>query len=274
MIGPMMRPRARLVLSPRMARRPPAHVSHPLRETSLGGHLCRLALLTLLSGCGGGPTPQPEVAPHVARETTPPQAASRRSDSSMEVSGLIGTVSPAEVQRTMERQLGRFQRCFFTGMKEVPFLSGRAEFDFRIGARGTVTSVSLHDSSVGHLATEACLLSRAAAAEFPAPRGGDAAEFRWGFEIDDTGGVRPPVPWAAANLEAQRPELAALLETCGVRSATLTLYVNPGGQVIASGIASATDTARPALRCVADAATAIVMTDPGSYAAKVTLQLP
>lgn len=235
---------------------------------------CALVLMVGLLACG---EPQPGRVPVAEPRVSKAQGAERLpkpAGESMRVTGLVGTVSPADVQRAMERKLGRFQRCFFDGMREVEFLSGAVDFAFRIGADGRVTSVFLRHSTVGHAGTEDCMLEVAGGTRFPSPRGGDSAEFSWGFELDGVGGVRPPVPWSPEQLAAQGPDFALVLQRCAVPSASVTLYVEPGGRVLSAGIASETQPQRGPLHCVVEAVSELIVADPGSYPAKTTVSLP
>jgi hypothetical protein len=232
--------------------------------------LAEVALVGLF-GCGGASAREP--APPAP--STAPQPSSERS-SGMEVSGLLGTIPDRKVHAALEPRLGAFQRCFARGAEQVEFIGGAIEFYFRVDADGAVEWVFARESSLGHRATEQCLLSVAAGARFPEPQGGDAAEFAWSFEIDPPEDVRPPLAWQAANLEPALGEQAGSLASCGLAPGGLlvTAYVAPGGKVLAAGASAASREAAKQIDCALTAIAAWSLPDPGSYAAKVSFPAP
>lgn len=235
-----------------------------------GWTIARILILAFAAAACGGSEPT-EAAP----EPEQSQGAEREAEGEpMAVTGLMGTIPERKIQRVLEGRLGRFQRCFFDGMETVEFLGGAVEFYFRVEHSGAVESVYLRNSTVGHRGTERCLLERASEASFPAPQGGDAAEFAWGFELDPPDGVRPPVPWQVAQLEPVRAPIASLLGECGVGEATITAYVSPGGALLSAGVAAQDAAEASALDCVVSGLSGLAWPDPGSYAAKVTFAAP
>lgn len=222
-------------------------------------------------GCGGEQAPAP--APP-ARSSGAEPAPER--GSGMEVSGLLGTIPARDVHAALEPKLGSFQRCFVRGAQQVELLAGGMEFYFRVGADGAVQWVYPRSSTIGHRATEQCLLAAAQATRFPKPHGGDAAEFAWSFEIDPPEDVRPPLAWEAANVEAVLAEQASSLASCALPSGGLmvTVYVAPGGQLLAAGASAASRETAEQIDCALAAIAAWSLPDPGSYAAKVSFPVP
>jgi hypothetical protein len=193
----------------------------------------------------------------------------------MEVSGLMGTIPERKIQGTLEPKLPSFARCFARGAAEVEPIAGRMELYFRVALDGHVEWVFPRASSVGHRATEQCVLDLARGVRFPGPKGGDAAELAWSFELEG-GDVRAPVEWDEERVlpavEANRDALQA----CGLGSgdAVLTLYVAPGGTVLGAGGAARTREAADQLDCALEAVKAWQLPDPGSYMAKVSFTIP
>jgi hypothetical protein len=150
------------------------------------------------------------------------------------------------------------------------------EFYFRVGLDGRVEWVYPRASTIGHRATEQCLLQIAQATRFPEPKGGGAAELAWSFEIDAPEDVRPPVEWEADKLEPVLTEQRAALEECaqGASGIVVTAYVAPGGQVMAVGAAAGSREAADRIDCVVEAVQAWAMPDPGSYPAKISFVAP
>jgi hypothetical protein len=227
--------------------------------------------LVLCAACGGDPEPQ--TAEPVATSGQEQAAAPR---AGMEVEGLMGTIPERKVHAALEPKLGAFQRCFAQGARAVELIGGGMEFYFRVGRDGRVEWVYPRGSSIGHRATEQCLLSTARSTRFPEPKGGDAAEVAWSFEIDVAEDVRPPVEWETSQVEPVLQEQRATLDACGLAEGALTVtaYIAPGGSVLAAGAAAASPDAAEQIDCALAAIAAWPMPDPGSYAAKVSFSVP
>jgi hypothetical protein len=193
----------------------------------------------------------------------------------MHVEGLMGTIPQRRIEELLHAKQPAFQRCFFDGMNEVEMLGGHMKFYFRVALDGRVEWVQPRGSSVGHRATEACLLGLARQVRFPEPKGGGPAEFVWGFEIDNPGGARPPVAWSDTRVRKQVDAQRGSLAKCGVGSEhyTVTAYVAPGGSVLAAGVATDAEPPAEQLDCICAAIKTWHMPDPGSYPAKVSFGL-
>ncbi|HKU38172.1 MAG TPA: AgmX/PglI C-terminal domain-containing protein, partial [Polyangiales bacterium] len=195
--------------------------------------------------------------------------------SGMQVEGILGTIPQRKIEETMQGKLPQLQRCFFEGMGQVEYLSGFIKFYFHVELDGRVGYVHPRGSSIGHRATELCLLEVAKKTRFPAPKGGGPAEFVWGFELESPGGVRAPVDWDEGRVAGAVSEQQASLASCGVDGAhyVITLYVAPGGSVQAAGAAADSQSAADKIDCVLSAVSSWRLPDPGSYAAKVSFKL-
>lgn len=227
------------------------------------------ALLSMpLVGCGS--EPEPEVAP----APEPTQGGERRVSDGMHIQGLLGTLSPEEVQRGLEPRMNKFLRCFADRYEDLEILGGRIEFAFRVKVTGRVRTVYVKQTSVGDRETERCLLEVASGARFPMPHGGEA-EFTWPLELDPPEDVRPPVAWTEEQVsEVVEANLEALREACSLTNeVAVTAYVGRRGRVLAVGGATGADGGDTVLDCVADGVRAWEMPNPGSYPAKVTFQL-
>lgn len=227
--------------------------------------------LAVAAGCGSAePAPaRPEPAPDSGGE------AIRAPSAGMQVEGLFGTIPTRKIEEIMQAKLPTLQRCMFDGSGELEFLAGHFKFYFRVGLDGRVEWVHARGSSIGHRATERCLLDRAKQIRFPAPQGGGPAEFAWGFELDELDGVRPPVAWEAARVEREVSEQRASLTACDLGEAhyVITLYVAPGGTILGAGAAADSQPAADKIDCLLGAIRQWKMPDPGSYAAKVSFEL-
>ncbi|MEY4579889.1 MAG: hypothetical protein RL701_4592 [Pseudomonadota bacterium] len=194
----------------------------------------------------------------------------------MQVEGILGTIPQRRIEEALQAVLPDFQRCFLQGLAEVDVLGGALRFYFHVALDGHVAWVIPRASNVGHRATELCLLARAKRVRFPQPKGGGPAEFAWGLENDANNGAQPPLVWPAEQASAIVAKQRASLEPCATSEDErfeLTVFVAPGGSVLAAGAAVATNTASEHIDCVLDAVRAWTFPDPGSSTAKLSLSL-
>ncbi len=224
--------------------------------------------LVLAIGCGGD-----EEAETAATDegTTGEEAPVAERDDGVAIEGLMGTIDADEVRMTIEPKLGRFMRCFSTRYEDIEILGGHIHMSFRVDVEGNVLWVYPNESSIGDRETERCLLETAKAIRFPRPHGGEA-EFGYPLDLDPPEDVRPPVAWAESSiedvLEANRESVAE----CGT-GFTVTVYVGPGGEVMAAGAAADELDQAENLDCVTDDVSQWEMPDPGSYPAKVSFSI-
>jgi hypothetical protein len=218
-------------------------------------------------GCGGdAPAPEPEPEPQASVGFEQPKR------QGMEVSGLMGTIPERKILAVLEPKLPKFQRCFFDGSRDVEHIGGEIELYFHVNLAGEVVWVYPRKSTVGHRATEQCILAEAQRAKFPEPKGGDAAEIAWGFAFDSSA-PRPPVDWSASDIGPALAENEGLAASCGGGRFSVTAYVAPGGQVIGAGAAADSETSAPNIDCIVEKVAGWSMPDPGSYPAKVSFEL-
>lgn len=226
-----------------------------------------LALLVPLAACGGAETPPPE-------EPRPIAAASdEEPDDGMQLEGQTGTISRMAVESAMEANLERLGGCYREALGGAPYLLGDVILSFKIARDGSVRAVYPVSSTIGHQATQACLLERAGRIHFARPVGGEAeASYPLAF---NPGSGRPPDLWTADRVTEAMAEHRPEIDACGVSGEgySLTMYVNRGGQVSAAGVSYPSADSAAAADCVARAATTWTLPDPGSWMAKVTVDL-
>lgn len=229
---------------------------------------CGAFALVLALGCGGEAEPE---STETTVETSGSEEPAPRRDDGVQVEGLMGTMDADEVRMTIEPKLTRFMRCFSRRYDEIEILGGHIHMSFRVDVEGNVLWVYPNESTIGDRETERCLVETAAAIRFPRPRGGEA-EFGYPLDLDPPEDVRPPVAWGESSiadvLEANRASVAS----CG-SGYTVTMYVGPGGEVMAAGAAADELDDAANLDCVTDAVTEWEMPDPGSYPAKVSFSI-
>lgn len=225
-----------------------------------------VALACLVIGCGGEEPPPEQPAAQASVGFERPRGAG------MEVTGLMGTIPERKILATLEPKLLKFQRCFFDGSSEVEWIAGEIELYFHVNLAGEVVWVYPRKSTIGHRATEQCILAEAKRSKFPEPKGGDAAEIAWGFAFDSAA-PRPPLEWGASDIASALADHSDVANSCGGGPFSVTAYVAPGGQVVGVGAAVGSETAAEQIDCVIENVKTWTMPDPGSYAAKVSFDL-
>ena len=230
-------------------------------------------LFLLVAACGGAGTDVPPAENNAAQPESTDSRAERNSpeDDGLEVEGLTGTLSPDEIHSALNPRLPEFARCFSRRYRQLELVAGHFEFAFGVNPRGRVATVVPASSSVGDRPTERCLLEVAADTRFPEPHGG-AAEFSWSVSFDPPEDVRPATVWPPSHVSEAVDEQSDSLRECSRRGFDVTMYVAPGGAVMAAG-ATGDDPSEETLDCVASAVSEWQMPDPGSYPAKVSFRV-
>ncbi len=230
-------------------------------------------LALVAAACGGGPEPQPTTVQQSDLEQ-------EEEEEYKEVGavGIMGTIPTMRIQERFEMKLLSFERCFREREGPLPYIGGHVEFYFRVALDGSVRWAYLRNSSVGDRETERCLLDITRRMKFPRPRGGGEAEIGWGFDRDPNPEVRDPVELDASSAAALVRENAEPIAACGIPSSTVTVtaYVAPGGQVAAAGAHSSYRGAAEdaVLDCVTEMVSGWTLPDPGSYAGKISFEVP
>jgi hypothetical protein len=232
-----------------------------------GASASRLAcFLGLLGACGSEPParePEPthEVAPKPARPA-------------LQMKSELGSVDPADVKKTFRGLESQFSDCQKQGIDRVEVLSGSVKFFVRIGPDGSAKWVYLEDTDLGDRATEKCLIDAAMAARWPKPDGGEA-EARYGMELPLMA-TRPPNDWSSDKVTVAIAAHHAAIEQCkeGGGQFHATVYVGPGGHVLAAGVAMSGKDDGEKVDCLANVLTKMKgLPSPGSWPAKVSLGL-
>lgn len=230
-----------------------------------------VAAIGVCAACGGGDEPEAETTTAETHATSGEEREIERNDG-VGVEGLMGTISAMAVQRALEPKIGRFFSCFSQRTRDVEVLGGRIVLAFRVRTDGSVLWVYPRESNIGDRETERCMLEVAANTRFSRPQGGEA-EFSYPLELDTAEDVRPPTFWDASRVSSNVERVRGEIVDCGSGPFHVTVYVAPGGRVIAAGASTSEQTQSDALECVADAVRSWSMPDPGSYPAKVSFDL-
>jgi hypothetical protein len=226
-----------------------------------------LAGLMLLA-CGGG---VPKASGTAADQGAQPER--QPADDGARVQGLLGNIPNHEAQAVFERGLNKLGECYGLALDVSDAIAGSLEFAVVVGGDGGVTSVFLRSTDLGSVEAEECLVDAVSRLRFPRPRGGDRAELTWSMAVEPPGGRVAVVAWDASRIAAAIEEHREEVDRClaGATGVRLTLYVGAGGRVISAGGSSDTAQAAAGVRCLARAAAAWTLPDPGQDLAKAVV---
>lgn len=229
--------------------------------------LATLPFAASLCACGGPPPQAPEPA-HV-------EEAPRVVKPALKMRSELGTVDPAAIKKAFSSLDGAFMDCQKRSLDRVEVLSGSAKFFLRIGEDGSAKYTYLEETDLGDRQTEKCLLDAVQGAQWPKPDGGEA-EVRYGMELP-LQATRPPNDWGSDKVAGALSKHGEALDRCKAGAAgtfQATMYVGPGGKVIAAGVAATSRDAADKADCLAGALVKLKgLPSPGSWPAKVTFGL-
>lgn len=224
-------------------------------------------VVTLLVACGGSePTPKlADEAPEVRQRPERPIAATSE----------IGGMNEDEVDAAFKSSLKGLQRCLDKGASRVEFLGGSVSFFLKIDSSGQVAAAYFEESSLGDRATERCMLDTMRKKAWPKPVGGEHGFARKSFSFDPPNDVRPPTDWTQEDAEPGLKKIANELGECkhGASGFAATLYVGTDGKVLAAGVTPPDESADSAVDCLVGVLEGATFPSPGSWPAKVKLDI-
>jgi len=148
----------------------------------------------------------------------------------------IGGLSQEDVEEQFQALQSEFLQCVDRAADDLSWIGGSVRIQMRLDPAGRVRWVHLTDSTLGDRDTERCLLDKIRQRTWPRPLSGDGlAETT--FEVEPS--VRP-LTWPRFKTSALAHRARAATRTCwkGVDGKFMaTAYVEPGGRVIAAGVA-------------------------------------
>jgi hypothetical protein len=231
-------------------------------------HLSGALLCWAAAACGGAPPPP-------AEEAARPQETERENKPQLAVKSELGSVDPEAVRRAFHTLDAKFLDCQKQALDRVEVLGGKAAFFVRIGDDGHVKWTYLEDSEVGDRETEKCLLDVVRGASWPRPDGGDV-EARYAMELPEQS-TRPPNDWNADKVAGALGRSGDAIDRCksGANGKfRATVYVGPGGKVLAAGVAASTKEGADKTDCLVDVLHKLKgLPSPGSWPAKVSFGL-
>ena len=263
-------------------------------------HVYGLAMLALVSGCGGKAARPPETPPPTS--TPEPALAPKRS---MQMQGQLGSVDPKAFDSAFEAVLGDLQRCHTQRLQRLRWLSGDVKIFLRLGEDGAVHQAFFEDTTLGDRETEVCMLHVITEKRWPPPMGGEG-EVHKSLGFDAPGNVRAPISWTSDEITPALVANNATIRACRGRvvgSFKATAYVvagspvsknggakksnkpkpatkaerreasKPRGHIVAVGVAPPGQEGLDAIDCLVDALKQMPVPSPGASTAKVTFSL-
>jgi len=129
---------------------------------------------------------------------------------------------------------------------------------------------------LGDRKTELCMFDALKGASWPAPQGGLVGIARNPFEFQAGDDVRAPVQWNEGQVATQRASLKGELSQCKKGTSgrfTATLYIDTDGNPISGSVTPPDEHGEGAVDCLVDVLLGARYDSPGSWPAKVTLDL-
>jgi len=187
----------------------------------------------------------------------------------------LGDVDPDAVRKTFRGLDDKFMECAKGEIDRVEVLAGSVKFFVRIAEDGSAKWAYLEESEVGDRTVEKCLVQTVLGAQYPKPDGGEA-EARYGMELP-LQSTRPPNEWGAEKVSQALAKHAEAIGRCRTGASgglQATMYVGPGGKVLAAGIAGAGKDGEGEADCLVEVLEKMKgLPSPGSWPAKVHFAL-
>lgn len=230
--------------------------------------LCLLVLAA--AGCGGSEAPPKDPSVHDSAPET------ENDGPTVSASAEIGGMNEDDVDAAFKSSVNGLQRCLDKGAKEVEFLGGSVAFLLKIDAGGKVATAYLEHSTLGNRATERCMLDSLSAKSWPKPVGGQHGLARKSFTFDPPNDVRPPTSWDDRDAAPGIKKIETDVSECkrgNHGSFEATLYVDTSGKVLSASVTPPDEAGNGSLDCLVGVLEGATFPSPGSWPAKVTLQL-
>jgi hypothetical protein len=244
-----------------------APIMPPLAKTSL---FACFTITLALTGCGGNEPPAKDASIH---DKAPKQDGD---GPTVNATSEIGGMNEDDVDATFNASVKGLQRCIDSGAKRVEFLGGSVAFLLKIDGSGKVSNAYLEHSTLGDRTTERCMLDALSAKSWPKPVGGAHGLARKSFSFDPPNDVRPPTTWDDHDAAPGLKKIASDVGKCKQgRSGPFeaTLYVGTNGKVMSASVTPPDEGGEAALDCLVGVLESASFPSPGSWPAKVTLQL-
>ena len=229
--------------------------------------LIGMALITELSGCGSAPPPA------VAK----PKTSKRARGPQLNVHGEVGAMDEGAVREVFAEALEDLNHCVESNRERIPFIAGEVEVYVRVANDGTVRFAYLRASELGDWVTERCIVDQLGKRRWPKPKGGEE-----GFVVQrlDLGGSmvdRATSELAPSDLGRDLDKPLAELRSCrrdaGTGPVEVTMYIDPNGKTMGSGMGFADERGLQVAECMIAVIDKALFPSPGSYPAKVIIRV-
>jgi hypothetical protein len=222
-----------------------------------------------VAACGGStPPPQNVEPPHEDEVQSHPPPLQMKSE--------LGTVEPGDVDRAFKALDDKLLDCQKRGLDRVEVLSGQVKFFIRIGDDGSTKWVFVEQSQLGDRDTEKCMLDVVSGGHWPKPQGGGEAEAHKEVELP-LQSTRDANQWNADKIGGALGKSGDAIDKCksgSNGSFQATMYVGPGGKVLAAGVAASSHDDADKVDCLVKALQKMKgLPSPGGWPAKVSFGL-
>ena len=223
------------------------------------------------AACSAPATPPPsgptnDAAPAETRQHVVPSVESE-----------VGALDAAKVQAIFDRAGTQLKECYARGVSRIGFLAGEIRLAVRVAEDGSTKYTFVKESTLGDRATESCMLGVLKQQTWPKPQGGKEGNADTSFQFDPGDEERPPVEWSEGRMGDAYKKVKAGLAKCrkdaGAGPMKATLYVETDGKALGIGVSGADARSEDAARCLVDLLSEVRFASPGSYAAKVTIDI-
>lgn len=232
--------------------------------------LVTAAALALGAAACSTPPPPPPDGPTDGPEPTRKRAVPM-------IESEVGALDSAKVQAVFDAASGALKECYERGVGRIGFLAGEIKLAVRVGEDGSAKYTYVKESTLGDRQTEACMLGVLGKQTWPKPEGGKEGNADTTFTFDPGDEERPPVEWSEARMGDAFKKAKAGLSQCrqsaGAGPMKATLYVETDGKALGVGVSGADAKSEEAASCVVDLLMGVKYASPGSYAAKVTIDI-
>ena len=114
-------------------------------------------LFSFLMGCG---------------KKTPPESNANLSDSNANEAVILGALDKAEIDRVISEDIEGIKYCYQQQLAVDNALAGKVVYKIVIAKDGSVSKVSVKESSLSSEPAKECISQRLSSLTFPAPKGG------------------------------------------------------------------------------------------------------
>ncbi|MEN9578931.1 MAG: hypothetical protein RJA70_1940 [Pseudomonadota bacterium] len=229
-----------------------------------------LAATPLVSGCGAG-AQQPAEPSDMNDDSR-----SRESDlSQVGVTAEVGALPEAETGYAFKQSFKGIERCLTQASERIEFFGGEFAVKVLVNAQGKAEHIFAERTTLGDSRTEECMFDVLRSAPWPRPVGGLVGIAQNAFEFEMTGDVRSPIPWSQSNVQSTLDEKYGAIAGCKRGSAGIhaTLYIDTDGHPLSVGIGGTEPSVEEARPCLVRVLKGATFPSPGSWPAKVTVQL-